>query len=124
MKLQMDDAIAGGYRSGSQAARIVTELWGSQHLYCASCTSAGLERASNNTRAYDFSCANCGAFYQLKSSKTWSERRIVDAGYHAMTSAILEDRTPNLLILQYTLNWSVLNLLLIPSFFFSSAAVE
>jgi type II restriction enzyme len=124
MNLQMDHRLARGYRSGSQAARTVTELWGSQQLYCASCTSPGLERATNNTRAFDFSCATCGAFYQLKSSKTWNERRIVDAGYHAMMSAILKDRTPNLLILHYTLNWSVLNLLLVPSFFFSSAAIE
>jgi type II restriction enzyme len=80
MNLQMDHRLARGYRSGSQAARTVTELWGSQQLYCASCTSPGLERATNNTRAFDFSCATCGAFYQLKSSKTWNERRIVDAG--------------------------------------------
>ena len=120
----MDHRLAGGYRSGSQAARTVTELWGSQQLYCVSCTCPRLEKASNNTKAFDFQCAMCGAFYQLKSSKAWNERRIVDAGYEAMMSAILQDRTPNLLILQYALSWSVLNLLLIPSFFFSPAAVE
>jgi len=124
MILRMDHRLAGRYRSGSQAARAVTELWGSRQLYCVSCTCSRLERASNNTRAFDFRCATCGAFYQLKSSKTWNERRIVDAGYDAMISAILQDRTPNLLILQYALSWSVLNLLLIPSFFFSPAAVE
>ncbi|MGB6430136.1 MAG: DpnI domain-containing protein [Candidatus Acidiferrales bacterium] len=124
MNLQMDHACAESYRSRSQAARMVTELWGSQQLYCASCTSPVLERASNNTKAFDFSCPGCSAFYQLKSSKAWNESRIVDAGYHAMMTAIMEDRTPNLLILNYTLNWSVLNLLLVPSFFFSPAAVE
>jgi type II restriction enzyme len=120
----MDHRLADGYRSPSQAARIVTELWASQQLYCAACACTCLERASNNTQAFDFSCASCGAFYQLKSSKTWNERRIVDAGYHAMMAAISKDRTPNLLVLHYAPTWSVLNLLLIPSFFFSPAAVE
>jgi type II restriction enzyme len=42
-----------------------------------------------------------------------------------MRRAILEDRTPNLLVLHYDLEtWSIRNLLLIPRFAFSLAAVE
>lgn len=42
-----------------------------------------------------------------------------------MRRAILEDRTPNLLVLHYDLeSWSIRNLLLIPRFAFSLAAVE
>ena len=42
-----------------------------------------------------------------------------------MRRAILEDHTPNLLVLHYDLeSWSIRNLLLIPRFAFSLAAVE
>jgi type II restriction enzyme len=49
----------------------------------------------------------------------------VDAGYEQMCRAIREDRTPNLLVMHYDLAaWRVLNLILIPRFAFSEAAVE
>ncbi|MBI2826618.1 MAG: restriction endonuclease [Planctomycetia bacterium] len=60
----------------------------------------------------------------MKSGSRWSEDRITDAGYNAMIRAIREDRTPNLLVLQYSADWCVRNLLLVPSFFFTEAAIE
>jgi type II restriction enzyme len=62
--------------------------------------------------------------YQLKARKSWSERRVPDAGYAAMMRALESDSTPNLLLMQYTRDWSVRNLMLIPSFFFTPTAVE
>lgn len=41
-----------------------------------------------------------------------------------MMAAIQSDSVPNLLILQYTPNWRVQNLMLIPSFLFDSSAIE
>jgi len=51
-------------------------------------------------------------------------RKIVDAGYSAMIRAIREDRTPNLLVMQYSKDWFVTNLLLIPRMFFTESAIE
>jgi type II restriction enzyme len=49
----------------------------------------------------------------------------VDAGYKQMCRAIREDRTPNLLVLHYDFRaWQVSNLVLIPRFAFSYAAIE
>jgi type II restriction enzyme len=60
----------------------------------------------------------------LKSQKGWNPKKIPDAGYDAMLRAIAADRTPNLLILQYSSTWLVKNLLLIPRVFFTRSIIE
>jgi type II restriction enzyme len=49
---------------------------------------------------------------------------VPDAAYQAMLAAVKSDRTPNLLVMQYSDVYAVLNLMLIPSFFFGPSAVE
>jgi type II restriction enzyme len=49
---------------------------------------------------------------------------VPDAGYEAMVGAIRSDRVPNLFVMQYTIEWTVLNLLLVPSFFFTETAIQ
>lgn len=124
MILSMQTAACAGYRSASQIARRVTEDWAASQLYCASCDSDRLRALPCNTPACDLCCGKCGAQYQLKASRRWSELRVPDAGYSAMLAAVRSDKTPNLFVLQYTPTWNVHNLLLVPSFFFSEAAVE
>ena len=51
-------------------------------------------------------------------------RKVVDAGYSAMIRAIRSDRAPHLLLLQYTSDWCISNLLLIPRMFFTESVVE
>jgi type II restriction enzyme len=102
----------------------VTEEWGKQNLYCAACTSNFISQSPCNTKAYDFSCDSCGARYQLKAGKGKINARVPDAGYEPMMEAIKSDRTPNLLVMRYTSDWSVSDLLLVPSFFFSPTAIE
>jgi type II restriction enzyme len=41
-----------------------------------------------------------------------------------MIAAIRSDQTPNLLVMQYSSEWEVRNLMLVPSFFFSENAIE
>lgn len=41
-----------------------------------------------------------------------------------MMRALASDRVPNLLVMQYTPDWNVRNLVVIPSFFFTPAAIE
>lgn len=78
----------------------------------------------HNSQAVDFACPKCSAAFQLKAARTWNERRIPDAGYHAMMRALGGDSVPNLLVMQYTADWYVRNLLVVPSFFFTAAAIE
>src|SRR5437016_762133 len=115
MILEMARAAGEGYKSGCQVARRISEEWGAAQLFCAACHSDTVTRTSANTKAIDFRCPDCAAGYQLKAGRQWNARRIPDAGYSAMMAAIQSDSVPNLLVLQYTPQWRVNNLMLIPS---------
>jgi len=113
------------YKSASQRARVATELWGASNLYCVSCGSSSLHRMPHNTAAIDYLCAACESPFQLKSQSKPFGGRIVDSAYSKMKLAIVEDRTPNLYILQYDVSaWTVQSLLLIPRFAFTLSALE
>lgn len=117
--------LAQGYKSPAQIARVVSESWGLDNLYCANCQSPSLTPAPNNTAAYDYICPRCELRFQLKSKSSRIGDRIVDAAYSAMMRAILEDRTPNLYALHYNrISWQVRNLILVPHFAFSLSAIE
>ena len=116
--------MVSNYKSRCQKARIVTESWASQNLYCVACRERRLSPTCNNTQAFDFECRRCNARYQLKSSAHEVRSRIVDSAYATMRSAIESDQVPNLLVLHYSEQWAVRNLMLIPSFCFSVSALE
>lgn len=124
MKLLMDTGVAQGFKSQTQVARVISENWAKSNLYCPACANNKLAQAPNNTKAFDFSCPNCVARFQLKCSRQWGKSRIPDAGYHAMMEAISTDRNPNLFLMHYDSQWTVQNMLLIPSFFLSESAIE
>jgi len=116
--------LGDGYSSRSQIARRITEGWGAKSLFCAACDSDTLEPTTANTKAIDFRCPRCASGYQLKAGKQRIGARIPDGAYSAMTTAILSDNVPNLLVLQYTPAWQVRNLQLVPSFLFSASMIE
>ena len=114
MNLQCEPELAAAYKSRSQIARILTEDWCARELYCAACSSNTLRRTKTNAATVDFFCPQCAQPYQLKSRLNAYTSKITDAAYAPMIRAIREDRTPNLLFLQYSSNWAVSNLLLVP----------
>jgi type II restriction enzyme len=125
MILGMPQYVADGYKSPTQRARVISEAWGEENLYCPSCDSPSLERSKPNTPVVDFFCSRCASTFQLKCQSRPFSKRINDAGYEAMRRAIVEGRTPNLLALQYDpLLWTVRGIVLIPSFAFSLSCVE
>lgn len=124
MTLDMPAELAAGFKSRSQIARRITEAWGAENLYCAACPASAIQPTPPNTKAVDFMCGRCGNGYQLKAGLGWSETRVPDAGYSAMIAAIRADAAPNLLVMQYSTDWNVRNLLLVPSFFITESAIE
>jgi type II restriction enzyme len=113
------------YKSPQQRVRAVTEAWGESNLYCANCDSDELNRLKANTPTVDFDCPKCKAVFQLKGRKQPIGGILTDAAYSKMREAILSDGTPNLLALHYDAeSWRVRNLILIPHFAFSLAAVK
>jgi len=125
MRLQMPVHLGAAYASPSQRARVVSEGWGEENLYCPSCTSHRLSRSRANTPAIDFVCPECDSLYQLKSQAHTLSARISDAAYKKMRDAIIHGRTPSLLALHYdSVRWLVQDLILIPRFVFSMSCIE
>lgn len=124
MNLQCLAKIAEKYNSRSQIARAATEEWCAREMYCPACESNRLSQARANTPAIDFVCPVCNQPFQLKSSKVWDARKIVDAAYEAMIGAIRADKAPNLFVLNYSPDWSVANMLLVPRTFFTESIIE
>lgn len=124
MNLQCRLELSHPYKAGSQIARVLSEDWCARELYCAACSSERLASSATNTPAVDLVCPECDQRFQLKCSKVWGQKKIVDAGYHSMIHAIKSDNVPNLLVLQYSAEWVVTNLMLVPYVFFSETIIE
>jgi type II restriction enzyme len=113
------------YKSGSQRARVATEAWAGENVYCVNCDCPRLQPSAANTPAIDYSCPECDSPFQLKAQSHSFASRIVDAAYATMLRAVQENRTPNLLALHYEPDsWRVQNLILIPRFVFTRIALE
>jgi type II restriction enzyme len=124
MNLVLSRELGAGYTSPTQKVRVITERWALGNLYCPACDCDRLQDLPVNTPAVDLHCFECSQRYQLKSTRSWCPRKIVDAAYASMIEAIRSDRVPNLLLLHYDTAWSVRNLVLVPRFFFSESSVE
>jgi type II restriction enzyme len=124
VNLSCTAAVGARYHSNTQVARVVTEHWFAGEMYCPACPSDSLVQKPNNSPSVDFACPECTAPYQLKSRKTALTNRIADAGYRKMIEAIHSAQVPNLVLLQYSAAWSVVNLLLVPGFFLTESAIE
>ncbi len=122
--LQCDLDRGSRYTSSTQIARVVSEHWCSENLYCAACDANRLDEAAANTKVLDFRCPTCSEPYQVKSQKNLNLRRIVDGSYSTMLAAVRDNTAPNLVILHYGHNWSIQNLVLVPSLFFTESVLQ
>lgn len=124
MNVLMPSSCAEGYRSASQRARVVSETWAAENLYCPACPHDTLNALPANTKSIDFSCARCGSGYQLKSASQGFGRCILDGAYASMRETIIAGRAPSIFMLHYDLaRWRVNNLTVIPSFAFSLSSI-
>jgi type II restriction enzyme len=125
MNLAMPAELALGYKSPSQQARVVTQAWARDNLFCVSCSSRNLTPSPEGSEANDLVCPRCDLRYELKSKSGPIGKKIRDAGFNAMIRAIREDRTPNLVVMHYEKRlWMVRNLFLVPHFAFPESAIE
>jgi len=117
--------LGAAYKSPCQRARVISEAWGVDNLYCPRCDSPQLSKSGVNARVFDFICPTCTAEFQLKSQSHAFSRRITDSAYEVMRRAIEENKTPHFFALQYdALSWTVRNLTLIPSFALTLSCLE
>ncbi len=121
----MSPKLAASYKSPAQRARVVTEYWAEQNLFCPACLADHLSPSPANTRAIDFGCSRCSQTFQLKAKSSPIANKVVDGTYSALMAALCSDTAPNLFLLQYNRTaWTVVNLTLIPHFAFPPSAIE
>jgi len=125
MDLHLPTGGLSRYKSASQRARVGTESWGAEHLFCPACESPHLRPSPQGTPAIDYICPACDSPFQLKSQSKPLGSKIVDAAFSEMKRAIFEDRTPNLYVMHYDLAaWTVETVILVPRFAFTFSALE
>lgn len=125
MKLTFDTKLAEGYKSPSQRARVLTEAWVNNSVFCPNCGHVDLEKYRHNKPVGDFYCINCREDYELKSKQSTIGAKIVDGAYRTMLERLTSSNNPNFFLLSYDLHkLEVLNFLVIPKHFFVPEIIE
>lgn len=116
---------AAVFESPSQNARVWTEGWVEQAMFCPNCGAERVRRFAANRPVADFHCADCAEEYELKSQKGRFGRKVNDGAYATMTARLAAANNPNLLLMNYDLGRrSVTDLIVVPKHFFTAATIE
>ena len=125
MELTLDPSLAEGYSNRSQIARVVTEHWANENLFCPACPSDHLNPLRPNARVRDYDCPDCKSSYQLKSADKAFGRSVSNSAYGPKMNAIQNGQAPNYIFLRYSRQrWVVMDLFIVPGYFITPAIVE
>lgn len=117
--------IQADYASGSQRARVWTEQWVSEWVYCPNCGNRNITQLPPNMPVADFYCTKCGDQYELKSQKRAFGPKFANGAYDAKCQRLRSDTNPNFILLNYDFGrTSVQNVCFIPKHFFTPDIVE
>ncbi len=124
MNLQFDTTVAHCYNSETQRIRVMSENWVSRNMYCPCCGNLHIEKVENNSPVADLQCDACGEIFELKTTKGTVGNKITDGAYGTMVERITSSTNPDLFVMSYSPNYSILSLTLIPKFFFVPEIIE
>lgn len=125
MDLHLDPRLAVGYHSKSQSARVMTEGWFEQNVYCPACPSEELTKLPDNMKVLDFQCPSCEETFQLKSTSGIFGSTVVDSEYNTKIKQIRSGLSPNWSFLQYNAKGlTVRSLMMIPKHFMTLDAIQ
>lgn len=101
MKLGFEESQAA-FDSGSQQARVWTERWVADWMFCPNCGAARLSQFPANSPVADFFCAGCSDQFEVKAknAKTFG-RSVMDGAYDAKIARLTSKTNPNLLLVGY-----------------------
>jgi len=125
MNLGLTTELATAYSSGLQRARVLTEPWVENQVYCPNCGHDALTRHPNNSEIGDFHCQACSENYELKSKRTRFGTKVDDGAYQAMHRRLSGCANPSLFLLNYNLTYMVVtDFVVIPKHFITLDMVE
>ena len=124
MNLSINEKLAARYSSSSQIARILTENWVLNEIYCPNCGHT-ISNYENNKPVADFFCKNCLEDFELKSKKGKIGKKVSAGAYTQMVQRINSFQKPNFFFMAYALQkWNVSDFFVIPKYFFTLETIE
>lgn len=125
MNLKIDNRTIENYHSGTQIARVLTENWVNQNMYCPRCGNLHIKHFENNRPVADFYCPSCNNEYELKSKNGTLGHKITDGAYDTMIERITSNNNPDFFFMSYSKTvLEVIDFILIPKHFFVPDIVE
>lgn len=125
MDLNFNVNLINGYHSGTQKARVLTESWVNNNMYCPRCGNLHITHFPNNSPVADFYCPKCSSEYELKSKAGSIDKKINDGAYATMIERITSYRNPDFLFMNYSKDtYCVRDLIFIPKHFFVPDIIE
>lgn len=124
MDLHFDETLGERYKSKPQKIRIMSESWVGKNMFCPCCGNLHICELKNNEPVADMKCDNCGEIFELKSKEGKIGKKINDGAYSTMIGRITSITNPELFVMQYSSNYAVTDLTLVPKFFFVPQIIE
>src|ERR1700682_4119681 len=91
------------YVSGAQNARVVSELWVRNEMYCPNCGNQKITQFMANRPVADFYCAACAEEYEIKSQKAKFGSKVLDGAFRTMCQRLDSSNNPSLILINYSL---------------------
>lgn len=123
--LDFNSGIVDEYHSKTQIARVLTENWVYQNMYCPRCGNLHISQFENNRPVADFYCPSCNNEYELKSKNGALGHKISDGAYSTMIERITSNDNPDFFFMSYSKEeLRVKDFVLIPKHFFVPDIIE
>lgn len=125
MDLNFNKDIASNYHSYSQIARVMTEDWVCNNMFCPRCGNLHIEHFENNRPVADFYCPSCRNEYELKSKNGQLGNTINDGAYETMIDRITGNQNPDFFFMSYSKQQlRVQDFVFVPKHFFVPSIIE
>lgn len=125
MNLHFGNLSTNGYHSSSQVARVLTETWVADNMFCPRCGNLHINRFPNNRPVADFYCPKCKNEYELKSKNGRIAHKVNDGAYETMIQRITSNQNPDFFFMSYSKETCcVCDFVFVPKFFFVPDIIE
>lgn len=113
------------FTNNSQNARVWTERWVADWMFCANCGNPRLSQLPANRPIADFFCPSCSDQYELKSQKKAFGAKMANGAYATKIERLSSATNPNLMLLSYDhTRAEVRSVCIVPKHFFVPEIVE